>query len=454
MSSDHERAYLPSLRKDATLLTLLEERIEQFASKVIFEALDQSELAQAREMTYVALGHKAKAIAATLQQKHVPGDRVLLIFKPGLDFIAAFWGCLYAGAIAVPAYPPRKNNHFQRLQKILNNADAHIILSTQQGMDNFRAQADQWPALAQGNWIATDSISPSLASQWRQPEINPQTLALLQYTSGSTGTPKGVMIQHRHLLQNFIAINHCFQETSQSSAVCWLPPYHDMGLIGGILQTVYVGGTTYLMEPVSFLQKPHRWLSTISEKQVTTAGGPNFAYDLCVNTFKAEQAQDLDLSHWNVAFTGAELIQATTLNRFAEIFAPYGFNPEAFLPCYGMAESTLLITGQRRTPTPKILPLDPAALRSHRVEVVNPTSRDAETVTEIVSCGAPPQDVKLVIVDPQTDCLCPSGTIGEVWVQSPSIAAGYWQRPELSQTTFEAILADNPEAGPFCARVT
>jgi acyl transferase domain-containing protein/acyl-CoA synthetase (AMP-forming)/AMP-acid ligase II/acyl carrier protein len=438
-----------------TLISLLEARSSQYPDKVVFSFLEDVRLLEGTSLTYEGLRRKATAIAATLQSLHAQGERVLLIYKPGLEFIQAFWGCLYAGAIAVPAYPPRKNHHFERLQSILHNAEAKFVLTTQVGFESFATQSQGWPELAKATWIATDVIAADVQNSWVDPQIGSEQLALLQYTSGSTGTPKGVMLQHRHLLANSQLIHQCFQDTPDSLGVCWLPPYHDMGLIGGILQPIFVGASTVLMDPVSFLQKPLRWLEAISRSKASTAGGPNFAYALCADAIKEKDCQGLDLSSWKVAFTGAEPVQAETLRRFTEKFAPFGFTQTAFLPCYGMAEATLMVTGAARAGLPRIKQVETEALRSHRVIEVQPTateltesSTDPTPITELVSCGAPIGNTRVQIVDPETKVLCHPGEIGEIWVASPSIAAGYWQKPELTQETFAAHLAGS-QAGPF-----
>jgi acyl transferase domain-containing protein/acyl-CoA synthetase (AMP-forming)/AMP-acid ligase II/acyl carrier protein len=425
-----------------TLIHLLENRVECQPDRTAYIFLKDEET-DAEQLTYQELQQKAKAVATQIQIVNTQkNQRILLIYKPGLEFITAFWGCLYAGAIAVPAYPPRKNNHFERLQNILCDAEAQIVLTTHQGQSDFATQAQDWSELDRATWIATDTIDLAQAHHWSDPQIQPDSLALLQYTSGSTGAPKGVMIQHKHLLANSAYIQQCFQNTADIIGASWLPPYHDMGLIGGILQPIYVGAHTVLMDPVAFLQRPLRWLRAISQYGATTAGGPNFAYALCTETIKPQDCVGLDLSSWRVAFTGAESVQAETLRAFAEKFSPYGFSESAFLPCYGMAEATLIVTGRHQAAIPRIKTVDTHELREHRIVDAQP---ETAAVTELVSCGAPPEGVRVEIVNPETGQRCSPGTIGEIWVSSDSVAAGYWQQPELTQTTFQAAL-QNAEA--------
>ena len=429
---------LPSVCRN--LVELFETCAQHYSEKEAFIFLEAATSTERTSLTYRQLRNKALAIAAALQAQKVRQERVLLIYKPGLEFIAAFLGCIYAGAIAVPAYPPRKNHHFERLQGILHNAQAKFVLTTQQGLENFEPQACQWSELAHASWIASDRLSLDLAQQWQMPNIAPDQLAMLQYTSGSTGLPKGVMIQHDHLLFNSSLIHQCFQHLPESSSVCWLPPYHDMGLIGGILHPLLVGSSTVLMDPVSFLQRPLRWLEAIGHYRAATAGGPNFAYALCADAIQLSDCEGLDLSHWQVAFTGAEPIQAATLRRFAQKFAPFGFAETAFLPCYGMAEATLMVTGERRSTGFRIKRVDAEALRSnHIVEALG-----HDSIAELVSCGAPIGTVQVQIVNPETQQLCAPNEIGEVWVISDSVAAGYWQQPDLTQKIFGAILEEIP----------
>ncbi len=398
---------------------------------------------ETEKLTYKKLLLKARTIAAQLQKISVSGERALLLYPPGLEFIAAFFGCLFAPMLAVPAYPPRKNQNLSRLQAIANSSQARVVLTTAALLDQLQSDSRQIPELANLQWLATDVIEEEIAAEWQEIEINRETLAFLQYTSGSTGNPKGVMVSHGNLLHNSALIHQCFGHQSTSQGLIWLPPYHDMGLIGGIIQPLYGGLPVTLMSPVDFLQKPYRWLQAISRYQATTSGGPNFAYDLCVRKVTPEQMEGVDLSSWEVAFTGAEPIRATTLEQFATTFAPYGFRKEAFYPCYGMAETTLLITGGVKAALPIERELDSKALEQNQVVETNRKSEDTRT---LVGCGQN-LDQKLVIVNPDTLTLCGAKQVGEIWVSGASVAQGYWQQPEETQA-FHAYLADTGE-GPF-----
>ncbi|HEY0738799.1 MAG TPA: amino acid adenylation domain-containing protein [Herpetosiphonaceae bacterium] len=395
-------------------------------------------------LSYAALDRQARAIAARLQQLDMPGQRAVLLYPPGLSYIAAFFGCLYAGVTAIPAYPPTSarldRSLPQRLLAIVRDAQPRIALTTSATVELGQALAAQAADLQSLSWLATDSIFPEAAEQWQTPAIDAHTLAFLQYTSGSTSTPKGVMLSHDNLLHNLELIRQAFGHTPGSQGVIWLPPYHDMGLIGGILQPLYAGFPVTLMSPLAFLQQPLRWLEAISRFRGTTSGGPNFAYDLCVRKITTEQRRELDLSSWTVAFNGAEPVRAETLDRFAATFAECGFRREAFYPCYGLAEATLIVAGGRLAAPPTIANFASAALEQHQVVAA------AENVPPrtLVSSGAALLDQQIAIVDPETLQACPADRVGEIWVSGPSVARGYWGQPEATRRTFAATIEGQP----------
>ena len=303
-------------------------------------------------ITYAELDRKARAVGAWLTHEGMAGKRVLLLYPSGLDFIAAFMGCLYGGAIAVPAYPPRKNRSVERIEAIAADADASVALTTRDVLDRFDTLKASAPSLEHLLWKVDSELDASWANRWKRPDITGETLAFLQYTSGSTGTPKGVMLSHENLLHNSLRIMQAFEITRSQSGVFWLPSFHDMGLIGGILVPLYGGKFNVLMSPVAFLQKPLRWLQAIAKYRATISGGPNFAYELCVRKTTPEQRAALDLSSWSLAFNGAEPVRAETIKAFSDAFAVSGFRREAFYPCYGLAESTLMVTGIRSRRSP------------------------------------------------------------------------------------------------------
>ena len=407
-------------------------------------AFSDGEVEEGR-LLYAELDRRARAIGAQLSALGIRGERAMLLYPPGLDFVTGFFGCLYAGAMAVPAYPPRKNRNMERIQTISDDCDARVVLTVRDVTERMSEGLLQGtPNLQKLNWIATDLIPPSEADGWSPPEIDPKQIAILQYTSGSTGTPKGVMLSHRNLIENALLIWSCFQTTRSGLGLSWLPLYHDMGLVGGVLKPLFCGRPSILMSPMTFLQKPVRWLKGISKYGVTISGGPNFAYDLCVQKVTEEEMEGLDLSRWEVAFNGAEPIRSGTLDEFARKFASVGFRYDAFLPCYGMAETTLIVTGCNKTEAPITMSLDGRALDEHRVVPVAPEHAAARV---LVSCGniLPGEDV--IVVDPESFDRLPDYQVGEIWVQSPSVGGGYWNKPDISRATFEARLRDG--RGPF-----
>jgi 8-amino-7-oxononanoate synthase/acyl carrier protein len=396
------------------------------------------------EWTYADVDRKARAIGAALQAMQMEGERALLLYPSGLDFVAAFFGCLYAGVIAVPAYPPRRNRNMARIDAIANDAEAKIALTTFEVLERVQTMIADTPSLQRIRWRATDQWDEDLADQWRRPEVHGDTLAFLQYTSGSTGSPKGVMLTHSNLMHNSAMITYAFEHSRSNSGMFWLPLYHDMGLIGGILQPLYMGRPNTLISPTHFLQKPVRWLQAISQSGATISGGPNFAYDLCVDKVTAEQKRTLDLSRWSLAFNGAEPVRADTINRFSAAFAECGFRREAFYPCYGLAEATLIVTGGYKQAEPVIRSFDLHALEKH--EAI-PVEKGSPAERELVGSGGNLLDQNIVIADPDTFESLGENRVGEIWVSGPSVAQGYWHREDATRETFQARLRDG--RGPF-----
>ena len=432
----------------ATLNELLQMLAKRQPDHLAYAFLDNGETVGSR-LTFVQLDQRARAIAAWLQNQGAQGERALLLFPPGLDFVAAFFGCLYAGVTAVPAYPPRLNRPSPRILGIVNDCNARFALTTTKILGGLKQRFSIMPELATLHWLNTEELDQNYADRWLDTAVTPDTLAFLQYTSGSTGDPKGVMVSHGNLIHNLAVIREGFQLVPPyfppGVGVHWLPNYHDMGLIGGILEPMYCGAASYLMSPAAFLQRPVRWLQALSHQQGAVSGAPNFAYQMCVEKITAEQRAGLDLSGWRIAYCGAEPIRKDVLDNFARTFEPCGFDPAAFYPCYGLAEATLIVSGGDGPGTLFSRNFHSAAIKENRVEVA--AENDADTVT-MVSCGHPHLGQQVVIADPDTFTTLTDDTIGEIWVKGPSIAKGYWGRPEKTAETFHAYLADSG-AGPF-----
>ena len=402
-------------------------------------------------LSCLRLEERARGVAATLQETLPAGERCLLLFPPGLELLVAFFGALMAGVFPVLAPPPRKNRNRQRVLSILEDARPTRILTLASLEPRLVAWRDreglELPILC------TDRVDSEVAALWRDPGIGPEDVAFLQYTSGSTSAPKGVVLTHGNLLENSRLIHAAFAMSRESHVVSWLPPYHDMGLIGGILQPLYAGCPATLMSPMSFLRRPRFWLEILTETGATTSGGPNFAYELCLRRIPPEQRAGLDLARWRTAFNGAEPVRASTLRRFSEAFAPVGFREESWLPCYGLAEATLIVTGAAADGAPRVRSFDGEGLRQGRVDEVGEAAEapgdgaGAGHGRPLVSCGTILSGGGPVIVEPETGRRLPEGAIGEIWVSGPSAGRGYWRRPEESRQTFGAVLAGGDAAG-------
>jgi amino acid adenylation domain-containing protein len=445
MTSPERSPFAP--RECSTVVELLRRRALQQPGQTAYTFLADGEQEEA-SLTYAQLDARARAIAALLQSAGAAGGRALLLYPSGLDYVAAFFGCLYAGVVAVTAYPPRpskQNRNFPRLRAIVGDCRPSVALGTSAILAAVERRLAETPDLAALRWLSTDELPDSLTDGWREPRVSPDTLAFLQYTSGSTAAPKGVMVSHGNLLHNEELISHAFGQTERSVIVGWLPLYHDMGLIGNVLHPLYLGAACYLMSPTAFLLRPMRWLQAVSRYRATTSGGPNFAYDLCARKITEAQRAALDLSSWTTAFNGAEPVRAETMRRFAEAFAPCGFRRESFAPCYGLAEATLIVTGARPEGLPLAETFDAAALERNRAL---PCAPDAPGARALVNCGGALPDQRLEIVDPETGEACAPGAVGEVWVAGPSVTRGYWNRAEETAATFGARLAATGE-GPF-----
>lgn len=428
-----------------TLVALLRQRASQQPDALACTFLRFKDDGEDDKMTYRELDEQARAIAVQLQMLGASGKQALLLYPSGLPYLTAFFGCLYAKVLAIPAYPPHSERFVPRIQAIVQDSKATVVLTTTQIKSNVTRWFAGVPDLAKLEWLTTDDNSVQMADAWCEPEVTPDTLAFLQYTSGSTSTPKGVMVSHGNLLQNLASQQERWNLTAESIHVSWLPIFHDMGLIAGILLPFYVGASVYLMAPASFLQRPMRWLQTISKYHATSTYSPNFGYELCTRRSTPETNAGLDLSSWTLAMNGAEPIHLDTLERFAEVFAPYGFRYAAHTPAYGLAEGTLIVSAVPTASAPFTKIVDKVELEQHRVVEADPLNQHAHT---LVSCGPLSKGQKVCIVHPELKTVCPPDQVGEIWVAGPSVAQGYWQRPAVTEQTFQAYLADTGE-GPF-----
>jgi 8-amino-7-oxononanoate synthase len=419
----------------ATLVDLLRWRAELDPERIVYRFLPGDNKPEQR-ITYLQLDRRARSIAARIRETAQPGERALLLVPPGLDYVAAYFGCLYARVIAVPAYPPNPRRPDHRIPGIAADCEPVVALTTAP----LLSKLDQWRGgderLASVRWLAADDTTDA-SSGWQDVEIRATDVAMLQYTSGSTATPKGVVLTHRNLLHNLSLIRSAFSvnHAPDDVGVFWLPPFHDMGLIGGILQPCYLGRGSVLMSSATFLQRPLSWLETMSKYRATTSAAPNFAFDLCVERIKPEEVRSLDLSAWHTVFDGAEPIRAETIDRFCRAFSEAGFRREAFFPCYGLAEATLFVSGGPWGHGPYALDVSREALEERRA-----TAATAADRLRLVSSGAPSAGQVVRVVDPDTLEECHDRRVGEIWVSGDSVASGYWNNPEETRQTFGATL--------------
>lgn len=388
---------------------------------------------QARSLSYEGLHSQARAIAAGLLAKMSPGDRLILLCPPGLDYIRLFYGCLIAGVVAVPLYPPRKRQRTDRLDAVIASCGAKFAATSGDQFQNIQQFFQNSDALGEDSILCVDEllISETLAMY---PELKPDELAFIQYTSGSTGTPKGVMIEHRNIVANLQALQDTTGCHGDDVFVNWLPLFHDLGLLNTLMLPVFLGSHSVLMSPASFVHEPRRWLQAMSEYRGTIGGAPNFAFDLCVDKIKDEQLDGLNLSNWRIAFNAAEPIKSETLTAFTEKFASVGFKSSAIYASYGMAEATVFLCGGKTIAEPVLKNFDVAQFAQGKVT----DDSDASQLKTHVGCGQIAKHHKLLIVDPTSKEIKSDGKIGEIWVSGPSIARGYWQLDDINNTTFQA----------------
>ncbi|MER6128490.1 fatty acyl-AMP ligase [Streptomyces sp. NPDC001795] len=419
-----------------TFVELIRDRVEETPEGEALLLLPESdERGRPSPVSYRSLDASARELAGWLQTRGALGERVLLMHTSRRQFAVSLLACLYAGAIAVPAPPTGGGRHHAvRVAGIVKDvAPCATFTDAALAPDVSRLLA----ACGYGSvpCLAADAVP--VRSPWRMPDLSPDTVAYLQYTSGSTGTPRGVVVTHRNLLANLRAIDETLGTAPGERIGGWLPFHHDMGLVGQLLLPLWLGGTSVLLSPEAFLKRPARWLEAIGRYGITVSGAPDFAYELCVRRVTDEQLAGLDLSGWRTAVTGGEPVSATTCRTFAERFATAGLRPGALMPCYGLAEATLLVSGERTGTSPEMRAVDGAALERNTLR--EPGAGRPERT--LVACGRPAGG-EVRIVDPQSLHVLPDGGVGEIWVRGAGVAGGYWRDRSATAETFEAVTAD------------
>ncbi len=415
----------------ATFDELLRQAAECTPDRTAFRFSEKLE-GSARTITYRDLDLGARRIAKVLQDRYLDNQRALLVFPPGLEFIVAFFGCLYAGTMAVPTYPFSSARTAERFKSISRDAGIAGIIGNAVSLERLRKHSGQVANHLEVAELAYEGMLQEDPDRYRERSGTREDIAFLQYTSGSTGEPKGVMVSHGNLLHN----SHLISLASGSGAmrgVSWLPHYHDMGLVGCILQTVYAEGALHLMPPNAFVARPLRWLQAISDSQATLTSAPNFAYQLCVDMIDPKDRDRLDLSSLRLAFNGAEPVRADTIRQFCDYFEPCGFRAEAMAPCYGMAETTLIVTASSPAEQPQVRVFDSRAITQQRLESA---ADDRAPACAVVGCGKILPDMDVRIVDPETKKPRAEAEIGEIWVSGPSVTKGYWGRPTETAAIF------------------
>ncbi|QLE56266.1 fatty acyl-AMP ligase [Nostoc sp. TCL26-01] len=421
----------------STLVELLRSRATHEPDKLAYMFLVDGKT-PGPTLTYGELDRLARAIGAQLQQHKAKGERALLLYPQGLEVMAAFLGSLYAGVIAIPAPPPdagRLKRALPRLRAIVKDADAKFVLTNQHLLSTLQAAKEDFPEFEEMNWFAIEDTDLDLADQWQDPQVSPETLAYLQYTSGSTSTPKGVMISHHNIMHHCGYLQKACGYDAESVSVTWMPYFHDYGLVEGLTVPIYNGHPCYVMSPMAFIKQPLRWLQAIANYRGTHSQAPNFAYEQCVRRVTEEQKATLDLSSWVAAGNAAEPINPRVLEEFFEKFADCGFRWESFAPAYGLAENTLLVSTSPRQVSPVLCLVEKSQIEQNKI--VEATSWH-EGVRAIPGCGQLVCDTQVAIVNPDSLVRCAPDEVGEVWVADPSVAGGYWHRPQESESTFRA----------------
>ncbi len=428
------KEYHPEFRD---LIELIQHQSGKFQDKTAYVLLEDGSN-ESRRISFSELEQASCKVAAYLQNHYQKGERCILLFPSGIEFIVALLGTLMAGLVAVPAYPPRRNRNAERFWSILGDCEAKAILASENNKKDllrFFGEDERLPS----EHVYHAGDFPENEPGWKNPGVSPDDVAILQYTSGSTGEPRGVMVSHRNILNNFAVVSNSFGHDEDLVGVNWLPNYHDMGLFGTTLQTLYKGGTSYIIPPQAFIKDPAAWLKSVSRFGAQTIGCPNFGLDYCCDKISAEDKAQIDFSSVKVFFCGAEPIHRESLERFQQEFSQCGFREEMFYPTYGLAEATLMVSGGDYRQRPVYFTADKKALEA-RNELEH-SDRDA-AAKDIVACGFPWLGNDIVVVDPDRGNILEEGRIGEIWTSGPSVCQGYWKNEEATEAVFRARLAE------------
>lgn len=425
----------------ASLANVVEKRASLTPDRICIQFLADGEQ-ETSSLSFSQLDLQARKIASRLQQLVEPNSRALLVMPAGLEFVCGFFGCLYANVIAVPAYPPAGRRGLPRLYKIIQDAKTGAVLTTSQAFQMIKPMLQNIAEIKSLRFLEVDKLDDNLATSFAGQETKPESIAFLQYTSGSTGSPKGVMVTHANIMANMRMIYRSYKFHQDSVYVSWLPLFHDMGLIGGIFQTMFAGCQLHLMPTAAFLEKPTRWLKAITKYKATITGGPNFAYELCTRKTSDDDLATLNLSSLAVLYNGSEPVREQTLVNFSQKFQKAGFRASSFLPCYGLAEATLLVTGESTSELPKTISVSSSKLKDGTIEIVTDSAAEKKV---FVSCGPVNTQEDIRIVDCQTGCPCAEGENGEIWLRGPNIAVGYWSNSKATEESFSAKIPGDTE---------
>ena len=434
----------PLVNQCSTYIDVIKNRAASNPGHIVFRFLSDG-VNKSESLTFLELETRSKALGAAMQNHGSKGDSVLLLFQPGLSYVASMYACFYSGFVAIPAYPPRRNKGIDRIYTIIEDSGAAICLVSKQVHNDIQRNFKDDDVLVQITWIVYEEINDNLAFDFHESKILPGDIALLQYTSGSTGNSKGVLVTQLNLLYNSEYIRQAMGLDSNTVGVHWLPIFHDMGLIGGLLQLAYLGAVNIGMPPTEFLKRPLNWLKAIDKYGGTIGGGPDFTYNYCLQKITDEECRDLDLSTLKVLYSGSEQIRKSTFKLFSKKFAVSNFKEEQFYSCYGMAETTLIVTGGYYKSPPKYLNVDSKALSNNQIIVLE---EEDEAGTSLVSCGHTWMETVIEVIDPISLKRTAKDKVGEIWISGPTVAAGYWNKPEETERIFGAIISDTNQ-GPF-----